>query len=143
MALSPKHIIGRITKVDFPRLGALQISAKVDTGAYRTVVHCEWAKVIRVRGERRLKVLFQLPGGVEKTIRFRKFNRRTIKNSFGEKESRYCVSLQMNIEGHAVRSSVSLTDRSGMRYPVLIGRKTLRGRFLVDVAGSERSAGHT
>jgi hypothetical protein len=76
-----------------------------------------------------------LPGGVEKTLRFRNFNRRTIKNSFGEKESRYCVTLQMNLEGHAVRSSVSLTDRSGMKYPVLIGRKTLRGRFLVDVAG--------
>ncbi len=131
----PKHIIGRITKVDFPRLGAQQIPAKVDTGAYRTVVHCEQVKVVRVRGIRKLKVLFRLPGGVEKTLRFRNFNRRTIKNSFGEKESRYCVTLQMNLEGHAVRSSVSLTDRSGMKYPVLIGRKTLRGRFLVDVAG--------
>ena len=131
----PKHIIGRITKVDFPRLGAQQIPAKVDTGAYRTVVHCEQVKVVRVRGIRKLKVLFRLPGGVEKTLRFRHFNRRTIKNSFGEKESRYCVTLQMNLEGHAVRSSVSLTDRSGMKYPVLIGRKTLRGRFLVDVAG--------
>ena len=131
----PKHIIGRITKVDFPRLGAQQIPAKVDTGAYRTVVHCEQVKVVRVRGIRKLKVLFRLPGGVEKTLRFRHFNRRTIKNSFGEKESRYCVTLQMNLEGHAVRSSVSLTDRSGMKYPVLIGRKTLRGMFLVDVAG--------
>ena len=128
-----KHIIGKITRVDFPRLGAEQVAAKVDTGAYRTVVHCEWIKVVKVRGERHLKVQFLLPGGFEKTLRFRKFNRRTIKNSFGEKESRYCVTLQMKIEGHAVRSSVSLTDRSGMRYPVLIGRKTLRGRFIVDV----------
>jgi hypothetical protein len=35
-----------------------------------------------------------------------------------------------------VRAQFTLFDRSDMRYQVLLGRKFLRGRFVVDVSGS-------
>jgi hypothetical protein len=35
---------------------------------------------------------------------------------------------------HTVRTQFTLFDRSDMKYQVLLGRKFLRGRFVVDVA---------
>ncbi|MFI5141814.1 MAG: RimK/LysX family protein [Bacteroidia bacterium] len=39
------------------------------------------------------------------------------------------------IIGHKrIRTAVSLTDRGNMRYPVLIGRKMIKNKFIIDVA---------
>lgn len=35
-----KRIIGRREKVSFPNLGLTDIDAKIDTGAYRSAIHC-------------------------------------------------------------------------------------------------------
>jgi hypothetical protein len=34
-------VIGRHVRVDFPDLETRHVEAKVDTGAFRTVLHCE------------------------------------------------------------------------------------------------------
>ena len=35
-----KQIIGRREEIDFPELGLFGITAKIDTGAYTTALHC-------------------------------------------------------------------------------------------------------
>lgn len=48
-------------------------------------------------------------------------------------EERYIVKTLMVIGKKKIRATVSLTNRGTMRYPVLIGRKPLKGKFLIDV----------
>jgi len=82
-----------------------------------------------------LVVTFQM-GGLRKIKVFRSFKRVTVKSSNGETSSRYLISTQVKLDGHVVRTQFTLFDRSDMKYQVLLGRKFLRGRFLVDVNGT-------
>ena len=127
----PKQIIGRRETVDFPELGLFGISAKIDTGAYTSTLHCRDIKVT----EGNPKVLcFKVLGSPEKEICFKEFIQKNIKNSFGEVEKRYVIKTKIKIAGRAIKSISSLTDRGAMRYPVLIGRKLLKNKFIVDVS---------
>jgi hypothetical protein len=39
-------IIGRKTIIQLPQLGGTNVRAKIDTGAFRTAVHCEsWSSI--------------------------------------------------------------------------------------------------
>jgi len=56
-----------------------------------------------------------------------------VKNSFGHVEPRYKVRLQVSVAGRTIRAWFTLANRANNNFPILIGRRTLRGRFLVDV----------
>lgn len=127
-------LIGRREYIDLPELGACRVEAKVDTGAFRTAVHCIECHVENDGGNRSLIATLDLDGKGPRIFRFQRFQLRTIKNSFGISEERYCVNMVLRIGHRRIRSHVSLSDRSGMKYQVLIGRKTLGRKFLVDVS---------
>ena len=128
-----KKIIGRREFVDFPKLGLYGIPAKIDTGAYTSVLHCHDIKVLE-------KVLsFKLldpshPECNDKEHSFKNYSQKDIKNSFGEVEKRYIITTLIRLGERKIKSLISLTDRAGMRYPVLIGRKLLGKKFIVDVS---------
>lgn len=126
--------IGRHVRISFPDLGFTNVDAKVDTGAFRTVLHCERCTEIETENGRALEADFKLEGDVVKRIRFSDYFSKEFKSSFGEKEKRYCVKTTIKIGRKKIKSSVSLTDRSDMKFQVLIGRKTLLRKFLVDVS---------
>ena len=46
------------------------------------------------------------------------------------------TSIAIGLDGkdELIEAEFSLSDRSDMKYPVLIGRKLLKGRFIVDVS---------
>jgi hypothetical protein len=126
--------IGRHVRVSFPDLGFSHVDAKVDTGAFRTVLHCERCEEIETPDGKRLAADFRLEGSEVKRFYFSKYFSREFKSSFGEKEKRFCVQTTIKIGKKKIKSSVSLTDRSDMKFQVLIGRKTLLRKFLVDVS---------
>ena len=131
--LKPKQIIGKKESVDFPELGITGINAKIDTGAYSNTLHCQ---DIHVK-EKNLyfKVLDPThPVFSRKEHCFSEFLKKKIKNSFGEVEERYMIKTKIKIAGRVIKSIISLTDRATMRYPVLIGRRLLRNKFVVDVS---------
>ena len=66
--------------------------------------------------------------------RFEQYELKNFKNSFGEQEARYVVQTLIKLGKRKVRGTVSLTSRANMRYPVLVGRKLLKDRFIVNVA---------
>ena len=127
----PKQIIGRRETVDFPQLGLSGISAKIDTGAYSSTLHC---RDIQVSGGPEKILIFKVLGSPEKEIRFKEFSQKKIKNSFGEAEKRFVIKTQIKIAGRLIKSIISLTDRGKMKYPVLIGRRILKNKFIVDVS---------
>ncbi|MEQ9405983.1 MAG: RimK/LysX family protein [Cyclobacteriaceae bacterium] len=128
--------IGRKDHIDLPKLDLYEIEAKVDTGAYGSALHCHQIETIIENGEEVLtfKVLDpDHPEYADKIFSFRDFNDKMVKNSGGEKEHRYTIKTDVIIFGKKRRVEFSLTDRKEMKYPVLLGRKFLRKKFLVDV----------
>ncbi len=135
MSKSHHHlqIIGRRENIGLPDLQATNVIAKIDTGAFRTAIHCISCQKIFKEDKEVLEAIFDLDGKGPKTFYFEQFSLKEIKNSFGQSEKRFCVRTKLRIGGRDIRSEVSLTDRSEMKYQVLIGRKTLLKKFLVDV----------
>jgi hypothetical protein len=136
---SPKRVVGRRELVDFPQFGVWGVEAKVDTGAYTGAIHCSDIHVETLPdGRPVLRVLLldaehaQFNG---RPLEFVDFSLRDIKSSNGEVQERYVIHTSIRLFGEDFATEFSLSDRSDMRYPVLIGRLLLRrGRFIVDVA---------
>lgn len=127
-------VIGRHVRVDFPDLDTLHVDAKVDTGAFRTVLHCDRFEEVDTPTGKQLLAVFNLDGHGPRTYYFTNYFMKEFKSSFGEKERRYCIKTTIRIGRKNIKSSVSLTNRSDMKFQVLIGRKTLLRKFLVDVS---------
>jgi hypothetical protein len=125
------RIIGRREYLDLPELGIFHIEAKMDTGAYTSSIHCENIVLATEGGKEVLYVTLELQGGT--TLRFEQFAKKKIKNSFGEMEERYVIKTIFHIGKRNIRSIISLSNRDNMRFPVLVGRRLLKGKFLIDV----------
>src|SRR5688572_18270290 len=124
------RLIGRREFVNIPEMGVSNFESKIDTGAYTSSVHCEEI-IIRQEDGKDILFVVMVPNGEE--LRFEKFGQKKIKNSFGEMEERYVIKILFHIGKKKIRSTVSLSNRDNMRYPVLIGRRLLKGKFLIDV----------
>ena len=128
-----KQLIGRREFVGFPDFGLRGVEAKVDTGAYTTALHCDTIHV--TNGVLYFKPLGpEYPNYKETEISFKEFKKKGIKNSFGDVEERYIIKTRIKVGKRIIKSLISLTDRGNMRYPVLIGRKLLKNKFIVDVS---------
>jgi hypothetical protein len=57
-----------------------------------------------------------------------------VKSSNGTREERIFIMTELELYGKVFKTEVSLTDRTAMTYPMLVGRKYLEDRFLVDVS---------
>lgn len=130
------RLIGRREYIDFPELNAFGIEAKIDTGAYTSALHCHDVIVKQIDGIPTL--CFKLfdpshPEYNEQEHRFRSFTMKTVKNSFGEAEERYVIRTLVLIGRKKIRCAISLSDRASMRYTVLIGRKMIKNKFIIDV----------
>jgi hypothetical protein len=130
-----KNIVGRAERVAFPTLGLKKIPAKIDTGADSSSIWCSSINI--VDGE--LQCIFFAPGSeyyTGETVAFKKgdIDLTRIASSFGHSELRYKVKIPMEIKSRIIKATFTLTDRSTKLYPVLIGRSTLQGKFLVDVS---------
>jgi len=125
-------LLGRCDRVDLPELGLNSIHAKIDTGAYTCSLHCSKAEVVDGQLE---FVLFdeEHPEFTGMKFIFKKYTQREIKNSFGIAEKRYVIKTTVKIFNKVIRAEFSLSDRDNLRYPVLLGRKILRKRFVIDV----------
>ena len=132
-----KIIIGRKDKVDFPKLKLFNIDVKIDSGAFTSAIHCKDIKLITRGGKKYIK--FTIPDSGQsdsnkRAISLPLLKEKKIKNSFGQSERRYVVVTEIFIFNRKYEIELSLADRSKMKYPVLIGRNFLQGRFLIDLS---------
>ena len=126
------QILGRSDRVDLPGLGLYNIHEKIDTGAYTSSLHCSRAEV--VDGQLEFVLLDdEHPEFTGLKFVFKEFTEREIKNSFGVAEKRYIIHTTVKIFDDEIMAEFSLGDRDAMRFPILLGRKILRDRFLIDV----------
>jgi len=133
-----KKIIGRKEKISIPEFDLKLVWAKVDTGAYTSSIHAENIQVVEKDGKKILSFQVLMPGHKSytgKILTFEKFREKRVKNSFGDTESRYLIEVIFKLAGEEYLAEFTLSDRSSMRNSVLLGRKILKNRFLVDVTG--------
>jgi len=134
---SKKITLGRREKLALPDLGIKEIDAKIDTGAYTAALHCQDMKIITRKGTQLLQ--FRLldpshPGYERKLYKIGDFKSKLVKSSNGKSEQRFVIKSTVRILEQDYLVEFSLTDRSAMRYPVLLGRRFLKKKFVVDVA---------
>ena len=55
-----------------------------------------------------------------------------IKNSFGKKQLRPLINISIKIGNNTIDTIITLTTRSRMTYPVLIGRSTLDNNYRIN-----------
>jgi hypothetical protein len=108
----------------------------VDTGAYGCALHCHHIQVVR-RGNidvLSFKVLDPShPEYEDREFIVKKFRSKSVKSSSGDAEYRYTIKTPVIIFNKSRIVEFSLTDRNRMKYPVLLGRKFITRRFVVDV----------
>lgn len=129
--------IGRLETVAFPELNLPNLEAKIDTGAYSTALHCHKIWLEEEDGQKVLHFDLLDPGHThyqEGIARANTFSKKKVKSSNGKMENRYVIRTKIKIGRKTYITTVSLTDRRKMKYPVLIGRKLLSRKFLVDVS---------
>ena len=114
--------------------GVKDVPAKIDTGADSSSI---WASHIRVTKEGILR--FRLfdegsPFYTGKAFTRKDFKVAVIRNASGHEQIRYRTHLGITLGGRKIKVLFSLSDRSNNNFPVLIGRRTIANKFLVDVS---------
>ena len=131
-----KHpVIGCREWVQLPGLGVFEIKAKVDTGAATSSLHAfrlerfEKGGLHFVRFEihprqrsKRPSIECEAPVVRDKAVR----------NPGGRTELRPVIESTLVIAGQPVQALINLTRRDEMGFRLLLGRRTLRNRFVVD-----------
>lgn len=131
-----KKLIGRKEKIALPELGLKSVWAKIDTGAYTSSLHAENIREEMLDGKKTLKFEILMPDHKEftgKTLSFEDYRQKKVKNSFGQAETRYLIVTKIKIAGELFSAEFTLSDRSSMKNSILLGRKILKDKFLVDV----------
>jgi hypothetical protein len=138
MATGP-HRIGWREYVDFVDWRLRRFKTKIDTGARTSALGVlsyelreeatgDKTAVLRLalnrRHPERVKVIVT---PVLKMI--------VVCNSGGTREQRPLVETTLRLGPVTKRVRLTITNRSGMRFGLILGRKALEGDFLVDVAG--------
>ena len=124
-------------KIDLPDLSIRNLDAKIDTGAYTSSLHCHRIEIFQAEGKPWVSFHVLDPKHPEyEEIEYKTPVHRikNVKSSNGRAEERVIIEQQVYFNGEKRRIQLSLTDRSEMKYPVLIGRRFIKNRFVVDVS---------
>ena len=136
-----KHIIGKDDIADFPSFNLNGVRVKVDSGAYTSTIHC---KSVKLNNEQ-LEVVFlgkKEPGYTGEKQIFNVFSVKKVRSSSGQLQERYTIKGNIVLFGKKYNTEFTLSSRTKMRYPVLLGRKLLNKRFLIDTSLSNQSWEH-
>lgn len=131
-----KQVIGRKEKISIPEWGLTDVKGKVDTGAYTSSIHSDYAEEAIIEGKSTLTFTVlskRYPKYKNNVIQTTRYVKKKVKNSFGQEELRYQVFTSILLRGKEIDAEFTLSDRSKMKNPILLGRKILKGRFIVDV----------
>ena len=128
--MSQQKIIGSFEQVVLPEFGDVPVVAKVDTGAYSGAVHCTDIRVIKKDGTRMLSFC---PYGSMSRVEKTRFYEKRVRSATGHQVRRYLVDTSIVIDGVSYPIRIGLSDRSDLKFEVLLGRRFLREQnILVD-----------
>ena len=129
---SKKRTIGWREYVSLTELKVDNVVAKIDTGANLSSIH---ASEIKITSKDKLKfVTFKIKKNKNtlKKVTCELHGYKKIKSSDGVVEKRPVVKTPMVLDGIRKNIELTLTDRKTMDYTMLIGRKALGRRWIVN-----------
>ncbi len=129
------QLIGWREWVELPSFGAVVTKAKIDTGARTSALHAFYVEPFRREGRDWVRFGLHPHQGDNKAqveCEARVLDRRKVTDSGGHAEMRYVISARLKLGETAFDAELTLTDRENMRFRMLLGRRALKGIFLVD-----------
>ncbi len=128
-----KTIIGRRELISILDLNLYDLDAKIDTGADSNALHCD---NIVIEND---IVHFCLLDEVHESYHGKRMSMplykiKKVKSSNGKIQLRPSIKVSVEFFGKRYKSIISLTNRADMKFPMLIGRRFLKDRFIVDVS---------
>ncbi|MDH5588915.1 MAG: RimK/LysX family protein [Gemmatimonadota bacterium] len=135
----PLPVLGWREWISLPDLGIDRIKAKVDTGARTSALHAFDIRPFK-RGGRSM-VRFKVHP-VQKDARTvveceaAVVDQRKVRSSSGQESLRFVISTVMEVGGVRRTVEITLSRRDSMGFRMLLGRRSIKKKFLVDPAGS-------
>ncbi len=128
-----KEIVGYAEKTRiYP--GELDVRTRVDTGANLSSLHCECISPIKRNGEDWVSFTVMNFTGEKISLQKKVHRIATIKRHFGETQERFVIELGICLGSIYRETEVTLINRAGLTYPMLVGRRFMGSDFLVDTA---------
>lgn len=130
-----QKIIGWREWVGLPDLGIQTIKAKIDTGATTSAIHAFHVERFRRRGKdfARFKIHpIQKNSKVTVQAEAELIEYRSVRSSSGHETTRPVVLATIEMFDESWPIELTLSNRDQMGFRMLIGRRAMRKRFLVD-----------
>lgn len=132
--MDEKKVVGKKELISIIDLELYNLDAKIDTGADSNALHCDHIFV-----DNQNLVHFRLLDEVHESYHGKKiimplYKMKHVKSSNGTIQERPSIRVSVEFFGKRYNTIISLTNRADMKYPMLIGRKFLANKFLVDVS---------
>ena len=130
-----KITIGRTGKADFPELSLSEIDLKIDSGAYTSSIHCSNINKITVNGVSLIQFTLldpEHPFYNNKEFTFKNYASKIVKSSNGVSEMRFMILTEIFIFNKTFPIYLTLSERKDMKFPILLGRKFLNKKFVID-----------
>ncbi len=133
------EIIGWREWISLPDLNIKKIKVKVDTGARTSSLHAFDMNLFKKNGKDYVKFKLhpeqrsskKIITCIARVLEFRK-----VKSSNGQSEKRPVIVTRVKLLDNQWDIEVTLTNRDEMGFRMLLGRASIKGRFLVDTGKS-------
>ena len=132
-----KITIGRVDKANFPKLSLTEIDVKVDSGAYTSSIHCSNIKEVIIDGENLIQFTLldpEHPFYNNKEFTSKNYSAKIVKSSNGISEKRFMIQTEIVIFNTTFPIYLTLSERKDMKFPILLGRKFLNKKFIIDTS---------
>lgn len=135
----PKRMLGWREWVGLPELAIPAIKAKIDTGARTSALHAYYIEPFTKDGREYVRFGIHIKRKlhtIEKECMVPVIDRRTVTDSGGRSEERIVIRTAVVIGAEQWPAEITLANRDGMKYCMLLGRSALAGRFQLDISHS-------
>lgn len=129
-------LLGWREYVGLPGLGIDFIKAKVDTGARSSCLHAREIVEFEADGVARVRFLLDHGPAAATPCVATVVDRRPVRDSGGHVTLRPFIHTRLRVGEALYTVEINLAPRSGMLFPMLLGRTALAGRYCVDPAQS-------